>query len=124
MKRMRRIRTHTLLVLCLSSCLLGNLGCFVFDELNAGIEIMDKHSSRPAPGSEPAEEEKSGGKIDLAALRERGAAQFGNLQERVEDAMRPKPHPDDTVVTCVIDGGKQFMRKFSCQSLGGRVIER
>ncbi len=97
----------------------GSPGCFVFDEIDSGQEVMRKHSSEGKKGAGKGDSEGGSG---LASLKQQGADRFGNLQERVEEALRPQPHPDDIVVRCEIDGRPQFMRKFSCQSLGGRVL--
>ena len=91
--------------------------------MDKGQAIMKKHSSAHGK-DDPKKDAASESGMDLASLRARSAAQFGGLQEKVEEAMKPKPHPDDIVVQCRIDGGTQYMRKFSCQSLGGLVLSR
>jgi hypothetical protein len=120
---MRGIRELTLLAIGLVVVGLGATGCFVFDEIDQGQEVMRKHSRQgQEDASEGAEASEEG--LNLAALKRSGTDRFGNIQERVEEAMKPERDPDDIVVRCRVEGNIQYMRKFSCQSLGGRVLSR
>lgn len=107
-------------------CISGS-GCFVFDEIDQGVAIMEHHSSaaKQAPAETDAAKKagKDGG-FSLASLREKGAGAFSDLSGRVEQALKKAPDPENVVVSCHIEGRVEFARKFDCQSRGGRVALR
>ena len=100
-------------------------GCFVFDEIDKGNEILDKHyghdrrpgkkEGRAGAGREQEEEEEPG---MLASLKERALEQW-------DEWTKPKPverDPDDIVVRCDLGESVTFTRKSDCNIRGGRVI--
>jgi len=118
---MRVFRKMLSIPLVSAALLLSAGGCFVNDELTSGEHIMDSHSSRkPGAAAKPSAEEPSG--LTLAAFRSRGSETLGGLQEKLDDAMKKEPDPDNTIIKCQVDGELRFTRKFDCQSLGGRQI--
>lgn len=108
-----------LFVLAIASLVLLSSGCFVFEEIDNGLETMRKHS--PEPKASPAKVVADDSGLSFAALRERGKNALGELSGRVEEAMQKEPDPDNAVVKCEIEGRVDFTRKFDCQSRGGRV---
>jgi len=115
---MRRILA-CLLVLWLGS------GCFVFDELERGEEILDKHASRErreaeARKKQAAEAEAEGGS-EPSLVADLGGRVRTWWDERNEPKA-PEQDPDNVVVRCELRGQARFTRKFDCLSQGGRVL--
>ena len=80
---------------------------------------------QPDPVFVESEDRKGGaGGLTLAGLRERGADAFSDLSGRIEQALKKAPDPENTIVSCRIEGRTAFARKFDCQSRGGRVLPR
>ncbi len=98
-------------------------GCFVFDELEKGQEIMDAHSpNRQAEEAEaPAPEPRARrGAKDEGVV----AGLLASAKGWWQDTTEPKPmerDPDDVPVSCELGGSTQFMRKSDCLVRGGRV---
>lgn len=131
---MRRVALAARLCLCL--CLGPVTGCFVFDELDAGQQIMDQYSpsrnrakrrqANARAGEEPVEEAKPGF-LDraLTALRAAPSA-LRELERRWSAGGRePEPRPldpEDVTVRCEVDGRWIFTRRFECAGRGGRVV--
>jgi hypothetical protein len=99
-------------VLCAALC----WGCFVFDELDQGEELMEQlgpgkgAAQKPTPDSAPARAESEG-----PGVLERLGAWW-------DEATAPEPvgpDPDDRIVACRVDGSTQFMRVSDCQLRGG-----
>lgn len=101
---------------------LGTSGCFVFDELEKGKEIMDAHTPKKDGAVEaPAEPAAARGK-----KAEEGVVDglLASAQSWWKDTTEPAPlerDPEDVAVTCELGGGTQFMRKSDCLVRGGRV---
>jgi hypothetical protein len=104
--------------------LLGLSGCFVFDELEKGDELMDKYAPRkeeePAPANpyptygQPKEEKPEGFGGVVADLR----AWWKKKSEKPP----PQRSADDVPVQCEIDGHIYFMHKSVCHTRGGRAV--
>ena len=80
-----------LLPLALLLCLCP--GCFVFDELDKGMAIMEQHTPRDqkkAPSESEEQEEQEGGSL-LADLKERVVG----LWDQASEPEAPKRDPDD-----------------------------
>jgi hypothetical protein len=107
------------LVLALALALGLCTGCFVFDEIDSGREIMKKHSGRgprgaaaaQAPAAAPAEDEGPG---LLARVQ-----QF--IAERREESA-PERDPDDSIVSCELEDGTTFTYESDCLSRGGEIL--
>jgi len=108
---------------------LGGAGCFAFEEIDQGQEIMDQHFA----GKRKAEEEKARRDEATRAPEEPAPGLVARVQARVQswwsgsetDAPEPSgppPHPDNVPGRCEIDGSTQFMRKFDCQLRGGTYV--
>ncbi len=103
-------------------------GCFVFEEIRKGNELMDQHAS-------PARRKKES---DAAARAEEAAAMAskagplvdwkktkGKLSEWWEEALEEEPigpDPNDHITRCEVNGQVRFTRKSQCELRGGRTI--
>ncbi|MBW2273929.1 MAG: hypothetical protein JRG96_11705 [Deltaproteobacteria bacterium] len=109
------------IAIALVSCV--TTGCFVFDELDSGLAIMDQHSRKkpeePKPAAQPSD---SSGSSFLSGIDVAG--QFRKFQDKVGEAMAKPPDPDNTLVHCEVEGRVRFTRKYDCQALGGRLVMR
>jgi len=107
----------------IAALLLVAPGCFVLDELDAGREIMEKHSPKKKveKQEEPPKAAASarGGDDEGVVARLRGW-----LAERTAETSpdRPQYGPDDGAVRCRIGGNTHFVRKSDCQLRGGRIL--
>ena len=106
--------------LALAAALGLSTGCFVFDEIDKGQQIMKQHSGhhpeRQAPdsapeGAEPAQEDEGPG------LLARIQAFWDQRHEKAE----PERSPDDAIVTCDLGGDTTFTYQSDCLSRGGRI---
>jgi hypothetical protein len=110
-------------LLALALCAWLCQGCFVFDELDKGRDILDEHGGKPgapkheahasAPEPKPAEEPGP-----LEALLARARAWWQD--ERVEE--RPERPADDIVVRCDVGGSTHFTHKSECLVRGGSIL--
>ena len=110
------------LLLCLLIPLLCG-GCFVFDEINKGQELMEQHSPKDIDEEPPP----------AAASSSRRPKEEPNLLVGLLDSAKawwkaetaPKPverDPDDIVVRCDLGDRMQFTRKSDCQVRGGTIL--
>lgn len=89
-------------------------GCFVFDEIEAGQEIMEAHS----PGTKEAAVEDDGtpksarDKLNSYYAKQRAKA---SAPTKSEDA-------SDKLGQCRIGGRTNFMRRSDCQTRGGKFL--
>ncbi len=108
-------------LLCIALCACWLSGCFVFEELDSGMEIMEHHSKREK-ASDPAA--TSGGRRAKSEpdLLTRLQAAGGKVVDWWDDVRRPAPDPNDGVVRCRVGGTTQFTRQSECVARGGRVL--
>ncbi len=108
-------------VLLLMSCALLCSGCFVFDELDSGVEILDKNSPRgaakPTPSSSAAKKKGDDSSFDLA---EEGSAALDAVEDWWDDLRKPAPDPNDGIVRCRLNGAIRFKRESDCRAAGGQ----
>ena len=112
-------------LLCIA--LVGTLcqGCFVFDELDKGEEIMRQHrpknidevEAEPAPTTRPKRKDDAGMLAFAKGLPGRALGWWEELQEP-----DPEDRPVDEVVRCELPERIQFTRKSDCIVRGGRVL--
>jgi hypothetical protein len=92
-------------------------GCFVFDEIDQGRKLMEKHSSRArAEAAAP---------VAAATPEERGPGLLARVQTFIEErrqAAAPERDPEDGIVRCEVEDGTTFTRESDCLSRGGRVL--
>ena len=100
-------------------------GCFVFDEINKGMALMDEHSAggsaKKAKESEP--ESDSLGESILAELPEMKARLVEWWRNALEEEP-PAPDPNDGIVRCVVGSKVSFTRKSDCTIRGGHFVSR
>ena len=90
-------------------------GCFVFEEIQAGREIMEAHSP-DREEEEVAEEEAGGGQPKSA--RERLSEYYAKQRAQAKES--PKSlSPSDDVGRCRIGGTTTFTRRSDCELRGG-----
>jgi hypothetical protein len=114
------MRLHWLALLLVA--LLGS-GCFVFDELDKGNEILDSHS----PTRSKAAKEKAAAAAGAAGqpadpkedpkAREKAWWQSARTLSRADE----KPSEDPSV-RCRLGGGVRFTRQSDCLTQGGTVL--
>jgi hypothetical protein len=104
-------------ILALAAVLAFGPGCFVIDELDAGMDLMDEVSAgRKKPSGEPAPE---------TAADEKKANARVAVSKWWKSARTPSSGPKDPatateIVTCRLDGQTLFMSKTDCEVQGGR----
>ncbi|HKJ23530.1 MAG TPA: hypothetical protein VKB65_01815 [Myxococcota bacterium] len=94
-------------------------GCFVVDELDNGMKMMDENSPRKKHG--PAAEEAA---PETAVARREGPSAQEALAKWWKHARTPSSGPRDPatateIVTCRIGGATRFMSKTDCEVQGG-----
>lgn len=121
------MRAFAIALACGALTLAGS-GCFAFEEIDQGQEIMDQHfgADRKARAEtearEKAAEEAEDDGTGLLARARRWWNDDGGSAPPEPESSGPPPHPDDVVGRCELDGSTQFMRKFDCQLRGGRYV--
>ena len=104
-------------ILTLAAALALSPGCFVIDELDKGMALMDEVSGgakKPAAESAP----------ETPAERKKADARVA-VSKWWKNARTPSSGPKDPatateIVSCRIGGGTRFMSKTDCQVQGGR----
>jgi hypothetical protein len=92
-------------------------GCFVFDELDQGRELMEQLGPGQAKQTPEADAPNP-----RAARAEPGALE--RVQAWWDDFRTPDPvgpDPNDRIVRCAVGGSAQFMRESDCELRGGRA---
>ncbi len=111
-------------LLCIALCACWVSGCFVAEELDSGMAIMEHHTKREK-GSDPASAAATTGarraKSDPDLLTRLQAA-GGKVVDWWDDVRRPAPDPNDGVVRCRVGGTTQFTRRSECAARGGRIL--
>ncbi len=96
-------------------------GCFVLDEIDKGMEIMEAHT--PQDQKKKAKSEtglRPGGGGGHLGARRRLAEYYA--EQRAKAPRRSKStDPEDQMVRCNIGAATHFMRKRDCDVRGGRV---
>ena len=95
-------------------------GCFVFDEIDQGRKILDKHAGHTRPGA-PAQEEAPAPE----PAPEQGPSLFARAQAFLAEHWQreaPEGGGDTSIVSCELEDGTTFTRESVCLSQGGRVL--
>ena len=102
---------------CLMLVALLSSGCFVLDEIDAGMEIMEAHT--PADKKKPKQAESDGEEPEKPpTYNESVAGWFENattLGPRSEGG-------DNPVVKCKLGGAVRFTKRTDCRSQGGEEV--
>ena len=110
-------------VLVFALSLLLCSGCFVIDEIDAGIEIIDQHGNKgknkksAEPESEPARP---------AAAEKEGPGFFDAAVSWAEQKLEgppPPPDPADFPIRCWINGKEHFRTRWDCEARGGKAFD-
>jgi hypothetical protein len=93
-------------------------GCFVIDELDNGMQLMEETS--PSKKKAPAEEPEP----EVEVARRKGPSARKALADWWKNARTPTSGPEDPdtateIVTCHIAGATRFMSKTDCEVQGG-----
>ena len=93
-------------------------GCWVIDEIDAGRDLMEKHSPKSAAEKEPkepagAKPAAAGGK-DAIDTYFRGEEEDGTTKSFAPGAV------SEGIVACKLGGSVQFMKREQCAARGGR----
>lgn len=110
------------LVLALSVLLCS--GCFVSDELDKAVALIDQHGNKGKHKKANAEAEAEA--EELAAAQKEGPGFFDEIVSWAEEQLEeppPPPDPADFPVRCWIRGKEQFRTRWDCESRGGRAFE-
>ena len=94
-------------------------GCFVFDELDKGQEIMKQQSGHPPAASQDASEAGEPGEAE-----DEGPGLLARLQAYWDEKRAPREaerSADDEIVSCDFGGGTTLTYHSDCLSRGGRV---
>jgi len=99
-------------------------GCFVFDELDKGQQIMDQHSPRAREKAAKREEAAAAPRSARAGAKQEEGTLEGLKKwwKKKREPAPPKRDPDDGVVRCQIGKTTHFTRKSDCMLRGGRVL--
>jgi len=109
----RKMRAFLALILVAALC----SGCFVFDEIEQGQEIMAAHSPNSAPGKDASE----GSSESPKTAREKLAEYYAKQRARASAAPKTED-PADAVGSCRIRGSVQFLRRADCKLRGGTFL--
>jgi hypothetical protein len=93
-------------------------GCWVIDELDAGKDLMDKHTPKSA-----AEEEPEGAAVKPAAAGDKDAIDTyfrGEEEDGTTKSFAPGA-VSEGIVACKLGGSVQFMKREQCAARGGRA---
>ena len=89
-------------------------GCFVLDEIDSGMEMMEKNSPQGAEkAAVPAAEDPN-----KPPSRDEWWSSAKSIERRSEDA-NADPADPKKLVSCRISGATRFMRRGDCLSQGG-----
>jgi len=105
--------------LALAATLALATGCFVFDEIDKGQEIMKKHgghAAHPAPAAADAPEAEDA-EDEAPGLLARVQAFWEESRREAE----PERSPDDGIITCELGDDTTFTYESDCLSRGGQI---
>jgi hypothetical protein len=90
-------------------------GCFVFEELDKGMEIMEAHTPKKQ------KEEEAAAKLAEGEKPPTYAQSVGNWFQNAKSlAPREQTASDDPMVPCTAQGRTLFTRRSDCLARGGR----
>jgi len=96
-------------------------GCFVFDEIQKGREIMDSHSPKVTAQQQQPEPDAAAAGGDAPGLVAEMSARVGAWwKNALEEEPIPRD-PNDGIVACEVEGSVSFTRESDCRLRGGRV---
>jgi len=108
---MRHLRTFALVI-----PLVFGSGCFVFDELDAGMEIMESHTPADKKKAKQAGQKAEGEKPPT--YQESLQAWWGEAKS-INVSKEARLAEDDPMVPCKHQGKTVFTRRSDCVARGG-----
>ncbi len=94
-------------------------GCFVSDELDKGMDLMDRHAREDRRSeNKPAPAEKEPGPKGPSGLDE-----LWGWATKVSEPTRRPPDPRDAPIRCFVGKRELFSTRSDCESRGGRAVE-
>lgn len=112
---MRGSRALALLALLLSPISLS--GCFVFDEIDKGMEIMDAHT--PAANKKKQKEEVEAAQGEKPPTYQQAVESWWKDAKSLSLAPGDAEASDDPVVPCTHEGKQVFTKQSDCIARGG-----
>jgi hypothetical protein len=114
-------------VLCIALIALMASGCFVSDELDKGIAIIDQHGNKGKGKKATAQEEAPPEPAEAPAPRghRKEPGLWDSLVGWVEEELEPEPpppDPEDAPVRCWIGKREHFSSLRDCQARGGKPV--
>lgn len=109
----------------LLSTLLASLslsGCFVFDEIQRGIDLMDEHA--PIARAKEATHAEAQGSPESESMLPHYRAQLAKWWNSALEEESPARDPNDGIVRCVVHDKLSFTRESDCAIRGGRILGR
>jgi hypothetical protein len=91
-------------------------GCFVFEELDKGMEIMDAHTPKKVKEQEEAEAAKLANGEKPPTYAQSVGSWFQNAKSL---APREQTASDDPMVKCTAQGRMLFTKRSDCLARGG-----
>ena len=98
-------------------------GCWIGEEMDSGMEILEQHS--PKDRREKQAEPERPPAPEAARPAREGPGLFGSLIDWVGKKFEPPPpppDPSDEIVRCIFRGREQFLRLYDCELRGGRPV--
>ena len=93
----------------------GSSGCFVFEELDSGMEWMERTDAAKKKPSDSSTGTASAQNQNAEQQRPTGAEWWKKARSLSSDEI------DASIVQCQIGGSVQFMRRTDCEARGGRA---
>lgn len=112
-------------VLVFSLSLLLCSGCFIADEIDSGVEILDQHGNK-GKDKKAARAAAESGADQPAAAKKEGPGFLDGIVGWAEEALEeppPPPDPADFPVRCWIDGKEHFRTRWDCEARGGKAVD-
>ena len=112
-------------VLVFALSLLLCSGCFIADELDAGMKLIDQHADKSVRAARDKANAEAEAEAQAAAKNEGPGLIDGVVSwaEEVLEEEPPPPDPADFPIRCWINGKEHFRTRWDCESRGGKAVE-
>jgi len=111
-----------ILLLMLVGLLCG--GCFVFDEIDQGMAIMDSHTPDSQRAKAKVEAVGTAENADGTpkSARERLNEYYAKQRAKASALVKTSAEPGDKLGRCQIRGAIHYTRRSDCQTRGGKFL--
>lgn len=116
------VKTRVLRLLLPLLASLALSGCFVFDEIQKGIDLMDEHSA--ADSSEKTKQAEAENTPETESKLPELQAKLAKWWSSALEEEPPPPGADNGIVRCDVHGKVSFTRASDCTIRGGRLVSR